>query len=354
MELLDRYIGKAVGLGIFVALLVIVTLDSLISFAGEVGVIGWAHYTTWQAVEFILLSAPQKLYSLFPMIAVLGTMLGLGTLASHNEITAMRAAGMSLLQLIFAVLKSALLITAVIIFIGEVIAPPAIQYAKLNRVRAMEAQISLNTDYGLWARDGNTYIHVRRVENDGRLTGINLYVFDEYHSLRDIYSAASGEFVNNAWQLNRVVHKKITAEGIIQTNEASMTWQTLLKPDMVNIVSVTPDNLALWKLHNYIEYMQDNGLDASNYQLTFWSKIIAPLTITAMMLLAVPFIFGTMRDVGVGQRVFVGFIIGLGYYILSQLIGRAGLVYNIPPVLAAIVPTLIVLGLGSVLITRLR
>ena len=354
MELLDRYIGKSVTMGIVAAMLVVMTLDTLISFAGEIGDIGRANYTMWQAILFITLSMPQKLYTLFPMVAVLGTMLGLGALAGHQEITAMRAAGMSLLRLIFAVLKTALLITALAIFIGEVVAPPVVQYAKLNRVRVMNSQISLNTDYGLWARDGNTYIHVRRVENDGRLIGISLYLFDDYHSLRDTYTAAAAEFRTDGWELQRVTHKKITADGIVQDTLPTMTWQTLLNPDMVNIVSVTPENLSVWKLLGYIDYMQDNGLDATSYQLTFWTKVIAPLTITAMMLLAIPFIFGTMRDTGVGQRVFVGFLIGLVFYIVSQLVGRVGLVYHISPATAALLPTLLVLGAGTYLITRLR
>jgi lipopolysaccharide export system permease protein len=259
-----------------------------------------------------------------------------------------------LLQLIIAVLKTALLITALGIFIGEVIAPPVVQFAKLQRVRVMNSQISLNTDYGLWARDGNTYIHVRRVENDGRLIGINLYLFDDYHSLHETYSAASAEYRSDAWELQRVVHKKVTADGIVQNTLPTMKWQTLLNPDLVNIVSVTPDNLSIWKLSSYIDYMQDNGLDAGEYQLTFWTKLIAPLTIAAMMLLAVPFIFGTLRNTGVGQRVFVGFLIGLVFYIISQLSGRIGLVYHVPPFIAAMLPTLLVLVAGTYMVTRLR
>jgi lipopolysaccharide export system permease protein len=354
MEILDRYIGRTVAMGIASALLVIITLDTLISFAGEVGDIGKANYGVWQAIVYISLRMPQKLYELFPMIAVLGTMLGLGMLAGHHEITAMRAAGMSVLRLIGAVLKTALVITALAIFIGEVIAPPAVQYAKFNRVRAMESKISLNTDYGLWARDGNTYIHVRRVENDGRLVGISLYGFDDYHSLREITTAASAEFRDDAWQLQRVAIKRITADGIVQRSLEKLSWQTLLKPDMVNVVSVTPENLSIWKLYGYIDYLQDNGLDARHYQLSFWTKILAPLTITAMMLLAVPFIFGTMREVGVGQRVFVGFLLGLVFYIVSRLIAQAGLAYNIPPLAAAVLPTCLVLGVGTYLLARLR
>ncbi len=354
MDILDRYIGKAVMLGILAALAVILTLDFLVSFAGEVGEIGKANYTYWQAFLYILLKTPQKIYEIFPMIAVLGTMLGLGMLAGNHELIAMRAAGVSLLRLIGAVLKTAAVITVIAIFIGEVVAPPAVQYAKLNRVRAIEHLISLNTDYGLWARDGDTYIHIRRVEHDGRLIGINLYVFDEFHSLRETYQARSAEYKNDSWLLQNVEHKKISADGITKTSAESMAWKTLLKPDIVSVVSVSPEDLSLWRLRGYIEYLKDNHLDAKHYELSFWIKVFSPLTITAMMFLAIPFIFGNMRGVGVGQRVFIGFLIGLAFFILSRLISQAGLVYTNYPLLPAGLPTLIVLGLGIFLMRRIR
>jgi lipopolysaccharide export system permease protein len=354
MNILDRYIGRAVTLGIIAALSVVLTLDFLISFTGEMSEIGKAQYGFWQAIVFILLGTPQKIYEIFPMIAVLGTMLGLGMLAGNHELTAMRAAGVSLLRLIGAVLKTAAIITFVAIFIGEVVAPPAVQYAKLNRVRAMEHKISLNTDYGLWARDGDTYIHIRRVEHDGKLIGINLYVFDEFHSMRETYQARSAEYKGDTWLLQNVEHKKLTAEGISKTTVESMSWQTLLKPDIVSVVSVSPEDLSLWRLYGYIDYLHENHLDASHYELSFWTKLFSPLTITAMIFLAIPFIFGTLRGVGVGQRVFVGFLIGLTFFIVSRLIGQAGLVYTSYPLLPASLPPLIVLGLGVFLMRRVR
>lgn len=354
MDILDRYIGKAVTLGIIAAMSVILSLDFLVSFAGEVGEIGKANYSYWQAFIYVALRTPQKIYEIFPMIAVLGTMLGLGTLASNHELTAIRAAGVSLLRLIGSVLKTAAIITAVAIFIGEVVAPPATQYAKLSRVRAIEHLISLNTDYGLWARDGDTYIHVRRVEHDGRLIGINLYVFDEFHSLQETYQARSAEYKEGDWLLQNVEYKKITADGISKTSVDTMKWKTLLKPDIVSIVSVSPENLSLWRLHGYIDYLKDNHLDAKHYELSFWIKVFSPLTITAMMFLAIPFIFGNMRGIGAGQRVFVGFLIGLTFFILSRLIGQAGLVYTDYPLLPASLPTLIVMGVGIFLMRRVR
>ena len=354
MEILDRYIGKVVTLGIIAVLLVMLTLDSLITFAGETTDIGRADYTVWQAIGFILLNIPQKIYILFPTVALLGTILSLGMLAGHIELIAIRASGVSVTRITQSVLKTGIILIAIVIGIGEFVAPPAVQQAKLNRVAAMQDKISLNTDYGLWARDSNNYIHIRRVENDGRLIGVNLYIFDAKQNLVETLSAASGEYIEDYWLLHRVTKKFISSDAISSEYHKTLRWQSLLNPEVVNVVSVTPENLSIWKLRGYIDYLQDNQLDSREYELSFWSKIIAPLTISVMIMLAVPFVFGSMRNVGAGQRVLVGFLLGLGFYLFNQMVAKAGLVYNLPPLLAAILPTIAVLIIGLVLLKRTR
>lgn len=354
MQILERYLGKSIIVGVIGVMLVMLTLDAIISFAGETGDIGRAHYTFWLAIYYVVLNIPQKIYLLFPMVVLLGTIISLGMLASHSELVAIRAAGVSIGRIAISSLKTGVLLTAIVIAIGEFIAPPAIQHAKLMRVAAMEDRISLNTDYGLWARDGNNYIHVRRVESDGRLTGVNLYIFDNQQNLVETISAATGEYVDDHWLLKRVSIRNISEKQISQQNLNEQRWESLLNPDVVNVVSVTPENLSIWKLRGYIDYLNDNQLDSREYELWFWSKLIAPFTIAAMIILALPFVFGSLRNVGAGQRILVGFLLGLGFYIFNQLMAKVGLVYQFPPVLAASLPTIVISIIAVYLLRRAR
>jgi len=354
MDILDRYIGKAMLFGVLAVLLVMVTLDSLISFAGETGNIGRANYGVWDAVSYIVFNIPQKLYIMFPMTALLGTMLSLGMLAGNSELIAMRAAGISVARITVSVLKTGIILAAVVIAVGEFVAPPAVQHAKLQRVSAMNQEISLNTDYGLWARDGANYIHIRRVENDGRLTGINIYIYDKQQQLIETLTAPFSEYKEDHWVLYEVIKRSITAESIKQEFVATVRWDTLLKPEMVSVVSVTPENLSIIKLKSYIDYLKANGLNSKEYELSFWSKLIAPFTIGGMIVLAIPFVFGSLRNVGAGQRILVGFLLGLGFFIFNKLVGNAGLVYIDYPWIPAMFPTLVVLIVGAVLLKRTR
>jgi len=353
MKILDRYIGQVVTQTVLAVVTVLVVLFGMISFANEADKIGRADYTIGTAVIYTLLKLPLQLYQLFPLSALLGTMMGLGLLASHGELVVVRASGVSITRIIVAVMKSMGLLILLVIFIGEMVAPPAYQYAVHSRVKAMADKISLNTDYGLWARDGDMFIHV--VENDGRLIDIRLYDFDkDTRKMRFVLSAASGVFDGQQWRLSKVSKGIIEQDRVIVREIRELKWQSLLDPDLINIVSVGPDELSSFKLWNYIQYLKDNGLEYEQYELALYNRLFMPLAIIAMVLIAVPFVFVSQRHSSIGQKVVIGFLIGIVFYIANRLIGQMGLVYDFPPMLSAILPTLLVIAAAGLLLRRLR
>lgn len=354
MRILDRYIGKAIIGGVLSVLLVLLILDTLVGFAGQSHVIGHADYTMWHALSYVLLRMPQQIYELFPMIALLGTMLGLGGLANNSELIVIRSAGVSTWRFIISISKTALLIMLLAMFIGEVIAPPAIQYAKLQRVKALSRQITLNTDYGLWVRDGDSYVNVRRVETDGTLTGITIYTFNERHELKSLTKATKANYDGENWFLSKVRKSSFAKQGVTITKNKKLKWITLLSPNLVSVVSVAPENLAIWKLSSYIDYLEENSLDSSMYKLSFWTKVFMPFTIGTMILIAIPFVMGSLRHSGVGQRILIGFLGGLTFYLVNRLSGQIGIVYGLPAILSAGLPTVLVLILSSYFLRRLK
>ena len=346
MRILDRYIGQAVLVSIVSVMVVLAALFILIGFVNEFEKIGRADYTTWQAAMYVLLHVPQNIYEIFPMAALLGTMLGLGALSKKSELVTIRAAGVSRIRISLAVIKSAAMLIALVVIVGEIVAPPALEYANQTRLKALESQLSLNTDYGLWARDGNTFIHVRNVEHDGRLVDINLYTLDAAGSLAKQLHADTARYTGDVWKLQNVTESYIDHSGIQQTVMPQLDWQTLMDPELVGIVSLEPTNLAVWKLVDYIEYLRSNGLESEQYELAMWNKLIAPFTILAMVLLAVPFVFRSQRQTSVGLQIVLGFLVGIVFYIASRLAGQIGLVYDLLPVVSASLPTLLVFALA--------
>ncbi len=355
MKILDRYIGQVVTQTVLAVVLVLVVLLGMIGFANEVDKIGRADYTFGVAVIYTLLYIPMQIYQLFPLSVLLGTMMGLGMLASHGELVVVRASGVSIIRIIGSVMKAMSLLIVLVIFIGEMVAPPAYQYAVHARVKAMAGKISLNTDYGLWARDGDLFIHVRRVENDGRLIDVSLYDFDkDTRKMRFVLNADTGVFDGQQWLLSKVRKGLIEEDQVVLKTFPELKWQSLLDPDLINIVSVGPDELSSFKLWNYIQYLKDNGLEYEQYELALYNRLFMPLAIIAMVLIAVPFVLVSPRQSSIGQKIVTGFLIGIVFYIANRLIGEMGLVYNFPPMLAAALPTLLVIAAAGLLLRRLR
>jgi len=355
MKILDRYIGQVVMQTVLAVVTVLAVLFGMISFANEVDKIGLADYSTGVAVVYTLLKLPLQIYQLFPLSALLGTMMGLAMLANHSELVVVRASGVSIRRIILSVMKVMGLLTLLVVFVGEIVAPPAYQYAVQSRVKAMAGKISLNTDYGLWARDGGMFIHVRQVENDGRLLDIRLYDFDKTtRQMRFVLSAEKAVYDGQQWVMSNVTKGMIEEDRLVIKDIGELKWQSLLDPDLINIVSVRPDELSSFKLWNYIRYLKDNGLEYEQYELALYNRLIMPLAIIAMVLIAVPFVFASQRHSSIGQKVVIGFLIGIIFYIANQLIGQVGLVYDFPPMLAAALPTLVVIIVAGLLLRRLR
>lgn len=346
MNTLDRYIGQSVITGVATVLTIFIILYELFSFAGEANQIGRADYTVWSALQYSLLRIPQHVYELFPLSMLLGTMLGLGWLANHNELVIIRMAGVSLLRIVGSIMKTATMLMLIAMVIGEGIAPPLQQYATDLRIKLLHSSINMNTSYGLWARDGNTYVNVRSVNKEGQLNSVTLYQFSEKHFIEREIKARKAIYDGEHWLLKSVKETTHKNNSFTVINKKEMKWKTLLDLDTVKIVAVRPELLSIWKLNGYINYLKNNDLEYTKYELVYWTKLFGPLTILAMVLLSIPFVFGSVRHISIGRQILLGFLVGITFYIVSRLIGQVGLVYGVPAILSALLPNLLVILLS--------
>ena len=105
MKLIDRYIGKTVLEFVLVSILALLGIEIIIALVDELGWIGDGSYSFDKALEYVLLTMPRKLYEQFPVIVLLGGLLGMGSLATHNELIAMQVATLSVSRIVRSVLQ---------------------------------------------------------------------------------------------------------------------------------------------------------------------------------------------------------------------------------------------------------
>ena len=353
MQIIDRYIGRHVLWSTFVALLVLLTLFTFFAFMDEVGDIGQGRYGTWQALQYTLLTTPKLAYQLFPVAALIGCTLGLGVLAGNSELTVLRAAGVSLARIVWSVMKVGLVIVLVSLLIGEGIAPLAEERAQTLRSVAKSDRLDLGGRNGLWARDGDSFVNVRHFLPGNRLGEIRIFTFDAAQQLTQLLHADTAVYRDGGWVLEGITRSRVGFEGVTAQHVDSAPWDTRLSPDLLNVVTVKPNTLSVLGLWTYVDYLHENGLDAAVYEQALWGKIVAPLVTGAMVFLAIPFVFGPLRSVSIGQRILVGTLVGIGFHLFNQLAGYVGLVVGLPPLVPALLPLLLALGAGYWLLRRI-
>nr|WP_024309272.1 LPS export ABC transporter permease LptG [Pseudomonas sp. P818] len=338
MAKLDRYIGTQVFFAILAVLGIILGLALLFAFIDELSDLNKGDYGLAQALWYVLLTAPRRAYEMLPMAALIGCLIGLGTLASNSELTIMRAAGVSIGRIVWAVMKPMLVLMLAGILIGEYVAPLTENQAQADRALAQGGGAAQSSKRGMWHRQGQEYVHINAVQPGGVLLGVTRYRFDDERRLLSASFARRAEFRDNHWMLSNVQTTLLHEDRSEVVNQREERWDIELNPELLGTVVMEPEALSVTGLWQYIHYLSEQGLNNVRYWLAFWTKVLQPLVTAALVLMAISFIFGPLRSVTLGQRVFTGVLVGFIFRIAQDLLGPSSLVFGFSPLLAVLVP----------------
>ena len=335
-------------------LLVLLALATLFEFIGELdNTMG--DYGIPQALLFSILRLPQLSFEMLPLATLIGALLGLGALAAHSELVVMRSAGLSIGKLAGMVATTGVVIMIFAAFVGEFIGPPLDYFARNMRNEARFQQDERNSGNAAWVKDGPVILHLERVNSEFEFGGIYLFRFNDDHSLRSIARAEnSGIDDSDKWILENFRETRFQGDGV-QVVESSVAVESFdLSGDLVGITLVKPVSLSAKGLVSYISYLRKNNLSAGRYETELWSRISATVTIVIMPILALAFVFGSLRSAGAGGRLMIGVLIGLAYYLASEMIANSGQVYDLNPALVTWLPPLALLAVTVFALDRVR
>ncbi len=346
LKILDLYIGRTILATSALTLSVLIVLSALFRFIDQMRSIGRGYYDMVHAALFTLYSMPGDVVLFFPMAALIGGLIGMGMLASSSELVVMQAAGLSRLNIISSVMKSAIVMVLVVMAVAEWGAPVSDRAARALRIKAISDGNLFAARQGVWAKDGDSFVNIKEVDDIGNLTGLTIYKFGSDLQLQTVTSADSAVYRNDRWQLQNVTELSFSAEQVLQNNLAQQQWRSSLSPDKLGVVTIKPEMLSLTGLAQYVDYLEQNDQEASRYELAFWRKVLQPLSVAAMLLLALSFIFGPLRSVTMAARVLLGILTGFGFFMSNELFGPLALVYQLPPLAGAMLPSLLFMGLA--------
>ena len=347
MKRFDRYIAQHVLTMSAIVALVLIALFSFISFVSEVDDTGEGQFTLWALAQYTVLMMPAAMYSLLPVIALLGTLAGLGTLASQGELTALRAAGVSSLRLGGSALVAGLLMAVFTLAMGDWLAPWGQTQAERLRTVARSGVDAGQVLKPVWLRAGDDVLHVRRVVSPDHLQQVDLFRLDgagglsQWARVEDMVQVGG-----DRWRLDGVMASRFDADQVARLQAVAQDWDGELSPEVLRLLVLEAESASIVGLLRLVDYLERNALDAAEAERALWRKLMAPFTVLAMTLFAVPFVFGSLRDSGMGQRLFFGVLIGVGFFVTNEVSGSLGQLYGWPAVLGAGGPSAVLTAIG--------
>lgn len=333
MNRLDRYVVTHVlqltGIVAF-GLVSIYTLVTFVSDANE-------GRTTLQVLEYSALMIPSSLYILMPIVALLGTLMGIGALARSGELTAMRSAGVSLARVGGATLIAGAGLAAFAFFLGDWLAPASENLATELRDSARGG----NTGKSIWLRDADRVVRINTLESENHIRDITVFRLGSDGRVAAALTVDEGHYADGHWTLSGVKRTDFGAASTTVTTLDQLDIGGGISPNVLKLFILEAGSLSAHGLLRLIGYMDENHLDAAKYRILLWRKLVEPLTVMVMMLFAVPFVTGQLRDAGAGQKLLAGALIGIVFYVLNKVSVSLGDIYQWPAPLAAGLPTVV-------------
>jgi lipopolysaccharide export system permease protein len=352
---IDRYLARTLLGSVGLVMAVLVVIGGLFQFIDEQGSVGVGHYGMAEALVFALLNIPRFALNAFPAGVLIGSLLGIGVLARSHELTAMRAGGMSRWRLAGSALGCGLLLMAVGLLVGELLAPRMEQMADERKALARFDSVSFAGAGGAWLRDGNLILNIAERGRGNDFGGMMVFELDGERHLASIARAerASND-ADRSWRLSGYAESRFNGEQVSGTRAATHRLASGISAAFLQLAAVQPAELSLRELRRAMDYLRRNQLDDQGYQLAWWSGLARTVAIPIAVLFALPFGFGSMRNAGGGARAALGLVVGLVYFFLQRTVESGTVVFQLDPLLLACLPTGLLGLAAAVLLLRTR
>ncbi|HTV97871.1 MAG TPA: LPS export ABC transporter permease LptG [Steroidobacteraceae bacterium] len=340
MNTLDRYLYRTVLIYTAMAMAVLLTLGGLFLFISQQGDIGTGDYTTADAFLYTILNLPQQVFELLPIGALIGALMGLGSLAAGSELVVTRASGVSVWRIAWPVGLAGATLSLTMYAVGEYVAPPLAQFAKREKTTSKLADVSFAGTSSAWVKEGNLILRVQTGEVDQSFGGVSLYELAAPNRLRSIQRADRISVADPGhWRMHNVASTTFEDDHVDSKVVKEETIRSTVNPAFLGLAATDPDLLTLRGLKSYLEHLRRNSLDTAFYAIGYWSRIARIFAVIVVTLLALPFVFGPLRTAGAGTRTVIGVMLGVVFFLITRTVENGGQLFGLDPALVGWLPT---------------
>ncbi|MGZ5077980.1 MAG: LPS export ABC transporter permease LptG [Usitatibacter sp.] len=341
--MLFRYLTREILTASLLVLVALLALFAFFDMIREIDDMGRGTYKLNAMLAYVALTLPSHAYVLLPAAGLMGTLFALARMSEQSEITVMRSSGLSLTQLALHVCGAGLVVGLATLAVGELVAPFTEEAAKGLRLKATSSIVAREFRSGFWVKDDRSFVNIQDVTPETELLNLRIYEFDSAYRLTVISRAEKGKYSGaNKWELSNVELTRFQGDRAVLERLPLATWNSVLTPDILSVLKIVPERMSVLNLRAYIEHLRDNRQKATRYEIAFWSKVLYPLAAILMMVMAIPFALGSTRAGGVGAKIVMGILLGLGFHFAGRLVSHIGLLNDWPALISAGVPVAVV------------
>jgi lipopolysaccharide export system permease protein len=355
MRLLTRYLAREIYSSIALVFAVLMMLFAFMDLIQELSDLGEGNYSMSKVLLYVALILPGHVYELFPLAALIGSIFAIVQMASNSELMVYRSSGASLQQMIMAMVKIGAPLVVMCFLLGEFVAPPSDKLAQQILLKAKNTNVTLKEfRSGVWAKDERSFVNVKSVLPDTTLLNISIYEFDETYHLRTITAAQKATYVSeDKWMLEGVRQTRFNGQKETSLNNQDQAeWHSTLNPRLLNVLLIQPEKMSSWDLYQYTRHLSDNHQNTGRYEIAMWNKLVYPVAVLIMMLLALPFSAYQRREGGISSKVFIGIVLGLSFHFGGKLFSNLGALNNWQPMMSATAISWIFLSIALTMMWR--
>jgi len=380
LKVLSRYVKLNALLAIIGAVIGLWALQLVFSYLSELDSLDDS-YTMGEAIKYIFYRSPYFLEQFIPTGALLGAVVGLGLLASKSELVVMRAAGVSVYRIVGWVLQPALIFVLLALAINQFVLPQSNQLAKeINDADSRSLVTSVrgywtvqprfaSTEDGSTKPDGSDILYIDYADVKGNIGEVKRWHLDNDGNLQTAIHAKGGQYIGREsldtsndqpseqyryeWQLNNMTELNIN-QGF-ESSQAISPSDTLslpFAPESVYLLTRKAEDLSLTQLYAHRQFMRQQGQRSLSHELAFWQKLLSPLSILSLVIVACSFVFGSLRTHSLGLRIVVALLFGLLFSYVQDLVGFVSLATGFSPMLMVLLPIIGSAILGGYLLKR--
>ncbi len=357
-HIIDRYLVRefvtfmVIGLGVAAALFVVIdllqTLDRYLRVKPPFIYI----------VEHFVYRLPLALHDGLPVVMLVATIFLYLTLSRYHELTAMKAAGLSLYRVSLPVLGIGVVVAAGAGLFQELVLPGLNERGdEVDRVKIRgQAPRHLQSRQRLWVRSSDSRFYRTELLHPGTndMYGVTILEVDKDFRLIDRLDARRAHWTSAGWELSEGALRQIAPDGQVQT--VPFVWTALdIKEEMDDFIRIQKavTSMSYRELREYIAQLEAAGFQARKYLVELYSKLSFPLVNLVMVLVAIPFALqsprgGRLFGVGLAIAIMAGYLV---VHYVALAFARADL---LPPLLAAWTANVIFMGIGVSLLLRAR